>query len=38
MVFNLQILLEVGQWPGNEDCSALIQFCTFVVLYMQCQW
>lgn len=34
MVFNLQILLEVGQWSGNEDCSALNQFGTFVVLHM----
>lgn len=38
MVSNLQILLEVRQWCGNEDCSALNQFCTFVVLYIQCQW
>lgn len=38
VVFNLQILLEVGQWSRNEDCSALNQFGTFVVLYMQCQW
>lgn len=38
MVCNLQILLEVGQWPENEDFSAWNQFCTFVVPYMQCQW